>query len=417
MIFYNLLIFLYVQLIRIVALKSKKAQLWVSGRKKWPSQLAHLMNKSQSTTIWVHCASLGEFEQGRPIIESIKKQYPSSFIVLTFFSPSGYEVRKNYPLADVVCYLPADTPKQATQFINIVQPDIVVIIKYEFWLNLLKILRERQIPTLLVAAIFRKNQIFFTWYGKLWRNALQGFTHIFVQNQESADLLASINLKNFSIGGDTRFDRVVEIAQQFKAIAPIHQFCNAEKVLVAGSTWPADETLLAQLALINPTWKFIIAPHEIDAPHLTQLEKTFQNLCRFSNLEQLSTTDLHQKQVLIIDNIGMLSSLYHYATICYIGGGFGKGIHNTLEAAVYGKPVLFGPKYQKFEEAKALIQHGGAFSVSDASSLQSTFSTLAENAILLKVTGSISSAFVYSNAGATKLIMDYIKQIGVLSTA
>jgi 3-deoxy-D-manno-octulosonic-acid transferase len=416
MMFYNLLIFLYTLMIRIVALKSKKASLWVSGRTDWQKKLTAQMAKRQSTTIWVHCASLGEFEQGRPIIESIKKQYPSSFIVLTFFSPSGYEVRKNYPLADVVSYLPADTPKQATQFIDIVQPDIVVMIKYEFWLNLLKILRQKQIPTLLVAAIFRKNQVFFTWYGKLWRNALQGFTHIFVQNQESADLLASINLKNFSIGGDTRFDRVVEIAQQFKAIAPIHEFCNAKKVLVAGSTWPADETLLAQLALINPTWKFIIAPHEIDVPHLTQLEKTFQYHCRFSHINTLSTKDLTQKQILIIDNIGMLSSLYHYATICYIGGGFGKGIHNTLEAAVYGKPVLFGPKYQKFEEAKALIQHGGAYAVTDASSLQSTFSTLDENEILSRVTSSISSAFVYSNAGATKLIMNYIKQTGALST-
>lgn len=417
MIFYNLLIFLYTLMIRIVAIQSKKASQWVSGRTDWQKKLTAQMAKRQSKTIWIHCASLGEFEQGRPIIESIKKQYTSSFIVLTFFSPSGFEVRKNYPLADVVCYLPADTPKQATQFINIVQPDIVIFIKYEFWLNLLKILRQKQIPTLLVAAIFRKNQPFFTWYGKLWRNALQGFTHIFVQNQASADLLATIQLKNYSIGGDTRFDRVVEIAQQFKTIALIDQFCNDEKVLVAGSTWPADETLLAQLALINPTWKFIIAPHEIDTPHLTQLEKTFQHHCRFSNINALSTRDLKQKQILIIDNIGMLSSLYHYATICYIGGGFGKGIHNTLEAAVYGKPVLFGPKYQKFEEAKALIQHGGAFSVTDASSLQSTFSTLAENEIMLTVTGSISSAFVYSNAGATKLIMYYIKQTGVLPTA
>lgn len=417
MILYNVLIFLYTQVIRIAALKSKKASLWIAGRTQWQMHLTTLMAKRQSKTIWIHCASLGEFEQGRPIIESIKKQYPSSFIVLTFFSPSGYEVRKNYPLADVVCYLPADTPTQAKQFIDIVQPDIAIFIKYEFWLNLLKILRQKQIPTLLAAAIFRKNQVFFTWYGKLWRNALHGFTHIFVQNQESADLLASINLKNCSVGGDTRFDRVVEIAQQFKAIAPIEQFCNAEKVLVAGSTWPADETLLAQLALTYPHWKFIIAPHEIDAPHLTQLEKTFQHHCRFSNINTISTKDLKEKQVLLIDNIGMLSSLYQYATICYIGGGFGTGIHNTLEAAVYGKPVLFGPKFQKFEEAKALIQNGGAFSITDASSLQSTFSTLAENTTLLTVSGSIASGFVYSNAGATAFIMDYIRQTGVLPTA
>jgi len=414
MILYNLLIFLYVKLIQLFALNNTKASQWTTGRAYWQSKLAIGLSTRKSKTIWIHCASLGEFEQGRPIIESIKKNYPETFILLTFFSPSGYEVRKNYALADFVCYLPADTPKQAKQFINIVQPELVIFVKYEFWLNMLEVLKQKNIPVLLTSAIFRENQIFFKWYGSLWRNALRGFKHIFVQNQESATLLASIQLKNFSIGGDTRFDRVVEIANQFIAIPQIEKFCNKKSVLVAGSTWIADEILLSKLATAFPKWKMIIAPHEIDENHLSNLEKSFQQSCRFSALINLSEKELESMQILIIDNIGMLSKLYNYANICYVGGGFGSGIHNVLEAAVYGKPVLFGPKFHKFDEAKALIKAGGAFSIQDEISLFSKFSDLKDNSVLMAQTGSIAGNFVHQNAGATALIIDYIKKIDVL---
>ena len=414
MILYNLLIFLYVKLIQLFALNNTKASQWTTGRAYWQSKLAIGLSTRKSKTIWIHCASLGEFEQGRPIIESIKKNYPETFILLTFFSPSGYEVRKNYALADFVCYLPADTPKQAKQFINIVQPELVIFVKYEFWLNMLEVLKQKNIPVLLTSAIFRENQIFFKWYGSLWRNALRGFKHIFVQNQESATLLASIQLKNFSIGGDTRFDRVVEIANQFIAIPQIEKFCNKKSVLVAGSTWIADEILLSKLATAFPKWKMIIAPHEIDENHLSNLEKSFQQSCRFSALINLSEKELESIQILIIDNIGMLSKLYNYANICYVGGGFGSGIHNVLEAAVYGKSVLFGPKFHKFDEAKALIKAGGAFSIQDEISLFSKFSDLKDNSVLMAQTGSIAGNFVHQNAGATALIIDYIKKIDVL---
>jgi 3-deoxy-D-manno-octulosonic-acid transferase len=401
-------------LIQLFALNNTKASQWTTGRAYWQSKLAIGLSTRKSKTIWIHCASLGEFEQGRPIIESIKKNYPETFILLTFFSPSGYEVRKNYALADFVCYLPADTPKQAKQFINIVQPELVIFVKYEFWLNMLEVLKQKNIPVLLTSAIFRENQIFFKWYGSLWRNALRGFKHIFVQNQESATLLASIQLKNFSIGGDTRFDRVVEIANQFIAIPQIEKFCNKKSVLVAGSTWIADEILLSKLATAFPKWKMIIAPHEIDENHLSNLEKSFQQSCRFSALINLSEKELESIQILIIDNIGMLSKLYNYANICYVGGGFGSGIHNVLEAAVYGKSVLFGPKFHKFDEAKALIKAGGAFSIQDEISLFSKFSDLKDNSVLMAQTESIAGNFVHQNAGATALIIDYIKKIDVL---
>ena len=414
MILYNLLIFLYVKLIQLFALNNAKANQWTIGRANWQSKLAKGLSSRKSKTIWIHCASLGEFEQGRPIIESIKKIYPETFILLTFFSPSGYEVRKNYALADFVCYLPADTPKQAKQFINIVQPELVIFVKYEFWLNMLEVLKQKNIPVLLTSAIFRENQIFFKWYGGLWRNALHGFKHIFVQNQESATLLASIQLENFSIGGDTRFDRVVEIANQFIAIPQIEKFCNKKSVLVAGSTWPTDEILLSKLANAFPNWKMIVAPHEIDEIHLSNLEKSFQQSCRFSGLINLSEKELESIQILIIDNIGMLSKLYNYANICYVGGGFGSGIHNVLEAAVYGKPVLFGPKFHKFDEAKALIKAGGAFTIQDEISLLNKFSDLKDNSTLMVKTGSFAGNFVHQNAGATALIIDYIKKIDVL---
>jgi len=416
MFLYNLLIFVYVQLIKIFAINNAKAKKWCKGRENWQTKLIAGLSKTKSKTIWIHCASLGEFEQGRPIIEAIKQQYPETFILLTFFSPSGYEIRKNYPLADFVCYLPADTPKQAKEFINIVQPSLVIFVKYEFWLNMLEVLKQKNIPVLLTSAIFRGNQIFFKWYGGLWKNALYGFKHIFVQTEESAALLEKIHIKNLSIGGDTRFDRVVEIAQQCKPIPQIERFNNNSLVLVAGSTWPADELLLEKFSINFPNWKIIVAPHEIDESHLTNLEKILPKTCRFSSLLNLSENELKHTQILIIDNIGMLSQLYNYAHICYIGGGFGAGIHNILEAAVYGKPVLFGPKFEKFEEAKALIKAGGAFSIQDEASLMNKFSDLTKGTALVETCGANSRDFVAQNAGATNLIMNYIKQIGVLPT-
>jgi len=382
---------------------NQKAKYWIQGRKNVFKNIQTQI-KENERRIWIHAASLGEFEQGRPLIEKIKSEHPEYKIFLTFFSPSGYEVRKNYAEADYIYYLPSDTPANAKKFVDLVKPEKVLFIKYEYWYNYLSVLDKRKIPVYLCSAIFRDNQLFFKWYGSWYRRILSLFTYFFVQTESSMKLLASIGISTVTITGDTRFDRVFAIASQTKEIDDMAVFVNSQACLIAGSTWEPDEDLLA--AYINQTslpLKYIIAPHEIHESHIARLEKSIQKkVVRFSvwNQDKTSNTD-----VLIIDNIGMLSSLYRYGQVAYIGGGFGKGIHNTLEAATFGLPVLFGPNHLKFQEATDLINSGAAFSIENIDQLRTKLSALFENPALLKESGHKASDFVRRNIGASDKIM------------
>ena len=333
---YTAFIHLYTTGIRLLSLWNNKAKSWVQGRKSFP--VLNFERNSHTKTVWIHCASLGEFEQGRPVLEHIKKQYLTTKIVLTFFSPSGYEVQKNYAGADAIIYLPADSSANAKKLIAEINPSLVLWVKYEYWFYYLEALRQQNIPVLLVSGIFRRSQPFFKWYGSFWKNMLSSFTHFFVQDKTSENLLNGIGInKNITVTGDTRFDRVIEIAEKFEHLPLIRQFCGDSKVIVAGSTWEDDEAELIHYVRANPGIKFIIAPHEIDAENLKDVQKEFAGAVFYSDL---SAGQAVSSNVLIIDNVGMLSRLYYYADITYIGGGFGDdGVHNVLEAAVYGKPV------------------------------------------------------------------------------
>ncbi|RZJ97942.1 MAG: 3-deoxy-D-manno-octulosonic acid transferase, partial [Flavobacterium sp.] len=326
--------------------------------------------------IWFHFASLGEFEQGRPVLEKLRQLHPQKKIIITFFSPSGYEIRKNYSLADAIFYLPLDTKKNAKRFIEIVNPEMAIFTKYEFWYYYFNELKRKEIPLYIISGIFRKEQIFFKRYGGFYRNILKCVSHFFVQNEESTLLLKSININNTTISGDTRFDRVYENAKNPKHIPEIDFFCGDSPILICGSTWPDDEKLIAELPAKYPDWKFIIAPHEVHESHIQIIESLFPETVRFSELKSKRTTD---SSILIIDNIGMLSALYQYGRFAYIGGGFGAGIHNTLEAAAFGLPVIFGPKFSKFQEAKDLIEIGAAKSISSADELIASFDYFKDN--------------------------------------
>lgn len=363
----------------------------------------------------MHCASLGEFEQGRPILQKIKTQFPDCNIVVTFFSPSGYEIRKNYTGADVVMYLPEDSQKNAAAFLNIVQPTLAIFVKYEFWHYYLSELNKQKIETILVSGIFRNSQPFFKWWGGFHKNMLLNFSRLFVQNQSSASLLASINIqKNVTVCGDTRFDRVLETAEQWQPIAAIESFIQPhKKILVAGSTWKKDEQLLAPwLEQHKNDWQLIIAPHEVDDEHIQQLQQCFSNAILFS---QLTTNDLilSAYDCLLINSIGQLSKLYKYATVCYVGGGFNKsGHHNILEAAVYGKAVITGPNFQKFKESVDLKSYGGSFTVSHADAFAQTIKE-----INFETSGKIAAAYVQQQSGATQAIMNYIQEKRLLTNA
>ncbi len=369
----------------------------------------------------MHCASLGEFEQGRPVLESIRSNYPETPVVLTFFSPSGYEIRKNYSGADFIYYLPPDSPQNARRFLKVVNPQLAIFVKYEFWHFYLQGLKEKNIPTLLISAIFRKKQSFFKPYGSFWRKMLDSFDQLFVQTNESAKLLKEINLtEKVTISGDTRFDRVITIASTPAYLPLISAFCENFPVVVAGSTWIEDEEVLDHFAKTHPEVRFIIAPHEIHENRLKEIEKLFVNTIRFSKWEirwqKESKAVPSGVNVLIIDNIGMLSKLYSYADITYIGGAFGgDGIHNILEAVVYYKPVVFGPVYEGFKETSELVDAGGAETVENALELEKVFTTLLENKELREQKGKISGTYVRENAGATAIIMNYIQEKRLLT--
>ena len=406
---YNLFLIFYKTGIKVASLKSNKAKLWLAGREnifakleQWRSQLPE-----DQKIIWMHCASLGEFEQGRPLLEKFRENNIDHKIVLTFFSPSGYEVRKNYKGVDEVFYLPIDSKINAQKFITTLKPTLVVWVKYEYWFYYLTALKKKNIPVILISAVFRKSQPFFKWYGKMWKQILQSFDKIFVQNTESVSLLQTIGFaQNTAVIGDTRFDSVIDIAKKNAPLPDVLlNFVKNSKVIIAGSTWEEDEEELVHYANTNKQIKFIIAPHEIDEERIADLKKLFKNSILFS---QLADTYVNE-QVVIIDNVGMLASLYRLADVAYIGGGFNdSGIHNILEAAVFGKPLIFGPVYDKFIEATQLVEAGGAFSFTNALELEELLHRLLKDEVFSQIAGEVCKNFVYKNGGATNKIMEYL---------
>lgn len=391
-----------------------KARAWVDGRRHWRSGLFEARKQAGSRKVfWIHCASLGEFEQGRPVIDAIRERHPSVFIVISFFSPSGYLVRNTYDNADAVVYLPSDTTANARDFVSILSPDLAVFVKYEYWLNLLGALRNSKVPVLMISAIFREGQVFFRWYGQVWRKALLAIGHFFVQDEASANRLSALGIQHCTVAGDTRFDRVLQMAGQARNIPEVASFCRDRPTLVAGSTWEPDEDLIRDYLADARGMACIIAPHEIGETHIRHLESRFPGSIRFSQWKERQE-GVHD--VLIIDNIGMLSALYPYGRVAYVGGGFGKGIHNTLEAAVHGRPVIFGPRYEKFREAVELIGTGGAFTVRDAGQFRECLDRLLTDEGLRKNSGELAGRYVRENAGATERILSYIQENRLLTS-
>ena len=425
MFLYEIGIRLFVLGVRVAAFFNPKAKKWVEGRRNWREKYRVALNEqlttnNQQRTLWLHAASLGEFEQGRPVIEAFRERFPGWKIVLTFFSPSGYEIRKNYPHADFIFYLPADTSRNARDFLDLIKPDAAIFVKYEFWANHLFELKKRGVPTLLVSALFREKQPFFQWYGGFWRNMLGCFSHFFVQNQESGKLLQGIGFQNITIAGDTRVDRVLKIAEGAKENEIVAAFRESPAedglcdLLIAGSTWPQDESLIAnglRLSLIDDI-KVVFAPHDPSSKSVSQIlsilpHDEFGTTCLYS---QATPEIAGRASNMIIDNIGMLNTLYRYGKIAYIGGGFGKGIHNTLEPAAFGLPVIFGPKYEKFEEARQFVARGGAFPVRDAEELAAVLKKLQDSAFYEKASQAVRG-YLEENKGATERILSFLKQI------
>ncbi len=399
--FYAAGIRMYVLLIRLFSLFNPKAKLWLEGRKGGVKALSSRVKRGEKH-VWFHFASLGEFEQGRPVIEELKRRFPGKRILITFFSPSGYTVRKNYALADHVFYLPVDTPRNAGEFISLIDPEMAIFTKYDYWYYYFRELHARGIPLYIVSAIFAKNYSFFRWYGGWSRKMLRMVTRFFVQDENSRELLATIGITNVTVTGDTRFDRVVQNAGHPLDLPLIEAFCGTAKVLVAGSTWPADEALLPGMMAGLPGWKLIVAPHELNADRISSLEAKLPGALRYSSLA--GAIEEPYPDVLIIDNIGILSSVYRYGQLAYIGGGFGAGIHNTLEAAAYGLPVLFGPAYGKFKEARDLVAQGAAFSATDAASMEKITEQMADDDFRAAA-ARIARTYVRENVGATEKIM------------
>jgi 3-deoxy-D-manno-octulosonic-acid transferase len=451
MLLYEIGIRLFVLGIRVAAFFNAKARKWVEGRRHWRERhlaaLAPIPNPQSpiSKTLWLHAASLGEFEQGRPVIEAFREQFPEWRIVLTFFSPSGYEIRKDYPHADLVCYLPADTRRNARDFLDLIKPDAVIFVKYEFWANYLFELKKRDTPTLLVSALFRDKQPFFQWYGGFWRKMLGCFTHIFVQNETSAKLLQRIGFQNITVSGDTRVDRVLKIAEGAGENEIVAAFCPpqppqggegvaplaerkriGDKALlpplgglggafIAGSSWPADEAVFLPV-FQKPefhNFKLIIAPHEP-----AQAGRTFQSAAtiladwkaRPILYSQTTLENVRDARILLIDNVGLLNTLYRYGTVAYIGGGFGKGIHNTLEPAAFGLPIIFGPKYEKFEEARQFVARGGAFPVRNPAELEAVLKKLQDPDFYEKASQAVRG-YLEENKGATERILVFLKSL------
>ncbi len=415
---YNFSIFTYSLIIKLLAPFNAKAQLWIDGRKGIFEKLKLAFDQQNDTQkiAWFHCASLGEFEQGRPVIEAFRAKYPNFKILLTFFSPSGFEVRKNYTGADFVFYLPADTPENAHKFIEITQPSIAFFVKYEFWRNYLAELKKHQIPIVSFSAIFRPNQLFFKPYGGFYRKVLKQFDHILVQNQASVDLLQSIDIQGITLAGDTRFDRVKQIVDAKSGTPPekieiAKNFKANRQIFIIGSAWQEDMQVLIPFINSSKNIAFIIAPHEIHKEEIN----TWQNQIESKNIcfsEVKNDTQLTDYQILIIDNIGMLSSLYQYADFAFIGGSFGKGLHNILEAATFGMPIFFGNKaYQKFQEATDLVKLGGAFAIATTKDISLIISELEKIKGKKTVAADICKNYVLTNIGATDKVMKVVQTL------
>jgi len=410
---YNTGVILYFVTVYLASFFSKKAKLWISGRKN------QALIRSNGC-VWFHFASLGEFEQGRPVLEEMRALYPAKKIVITFFSPSGYEIRKNTPLADAVYYLPLDTAKNARNFIEVLQPEMAIFTKYEYWYYYFRELHSHNIPLYIISGIFRPKQVFFKWYGGLHRKMLGFVSHFFVQDEGSKKLLKQIGITNVTVSGDTRFDRVWANAQHPKEIPIIAEFKGDSKIFIAGSTWPPDDQLIASLTPDHPDWKFIIAPHEINEEKISDLmlrlpADTTARYSQLANNEGDEKNGLNLTSAisnLVIDNIGMLSSLYQYGNIAYIGGGFGAGIHNTLEAAAFGLPVIFGPEYSKFNEAKALLNLQAGFSIGNAGELHGVVAKLTSNEAFYAEACYKAKTYVEQNTGATATIIQHIETHG-----
>lgn len=404
--FYNFGIYIYSLLIHLLAPFSRKPRKMMKGH--WiVYELLRQQKEDGAKYIWFHAASLGEFEQGRPLIEKIRERYPEYKILLTFFSPSGYEVRKNYKGADIVCYLPLDKPRNVNKFLDIIQPCMAFFIKYEFWKNYLDELHKRNIPVYSISSIFRKEQIFFKWYGGTYRKVLANFDQLFVQNETSKRFLSKIGINKVTVVGDTRFDRVLEIRQEAKDLPLVEAFKGNSMTIVAGSSWQPDEDLFIEYFNTHPDIKLIIAPHVIDENHLVEIiSKLKRPYVRYSKANE---QNVKNADCLIIDGFGLLSSIYRYGEIAYVGGGFGVGIHNILEAAVYGIPVIFGPKYQKFMEAKQLLEENGAFSIKNYEELSQLLDKMISDTEYLKEVGANADNYVSKNLGASEKILDQIK--------
>jgi len=398
------------------SLGNKKAKAWVQGRKQLLVHIQRDMALATQPRIWIHCASLGEFEQGRPVIEAIKQAYPNLSIVLTFFSPSGYEVQKNYAGADYIYYLPADSNANAQAFIKAIQPQLALFVKYEFWWHYLKICKQQQIPLFLVSGIFRASQPFFQWYGQFHRNMLQCFSYFFVQQTASAALLQQIGIQHVAVTGDTRFDRVLSIANNIdtSALRQIQNFVGNRLTLVAGSTWTEDDEEIDHFVTTHAAYACIVAPHDISEERIDECMRLYQNAIRYSEWVQQAThlpQGMPTYQTLIIDNVGMLSKLYYWAHVAFIGGGFtAGGIHNVLEAAVYGKPVVHGPVYEKYQEAVGLLSAGGSFVADNALVLEDYLNELFTNQQFYEKAAKAAAYYVQSQAGATARIMEYLKK-------
>lgn len=407
LILYNLFIQFFFAGIRVASLWNKKAAVWIEGRSALFSDLENEITPDDKI-IWMHCASAGEFEQGKPLIEALKSEYPEHKMLISFFSPSGFEVAKNYSYADYITYLPLDTPKNAARFLQLIRPELVIFIKYEFWYHHLSAAAFRHIPLILVSAVFRKDQVFFKPYGKFFRQMLFLFRHIFVQDLASLELLLANGITHCSSSGDTRFDRVTALASHFSEIDFVQDFIGDKEVIVAGSTWAGDEELLAAYLKDHLHTKLILAPHEITPGHISAIRRLFPPCVLYSGYEKSS--DAQRCQVLVIDSIGLLSRLYKYATVTYVGGGFTKdGIHNILEAAVWGKPVLFGPNYKKYREAGELIKAGGGFSISSSAEFEKLASALFTEDAHRQAVGAKAERYVKEGAGATKVILEAIQ--------
>ena len=393
--------------VAIASLFNKKVKKMWTGERQAVKVLKEKVDP-EARYIWFHAASLGEFEQGRPLIEHLRETHPEYKILLTFFSPSGYEVRKNYEGADIICYLPLDTIRNARRFLRAVKPVMAFFIKYEFWYNYLHILQHRDVPTYSVSSIFRPDQIFFQWYGRQYGRVLKCFTHFFVQNMESKALLAKLGITDVDVVGDTRFDRVLQIKEASKQLPIVEQFtAHAQKVFVAGSSWLPDEEIFIKYFDIHKDWKLIIAPHVISDEHLSQIFELLKGR-RVVRYTEATEENVKDAEVLIIDCFGLLSSIYHYGTVSYVGGGFGVGIHNVLEAAVWDIPVVFGPNNKHFQEAQGLMLVQGGFEIKDYQSFRDLMMRFETDASFLQNAGENAGAFVKSRAGATAKVMENV---------